>query len=60
MNSAQYDQKEGFGILQHKNGEKYEGSWKNNLANGLGTLYYSDGDKYVGKNDPCTFLARNS
>jgi hypothetical protein len=34
--------------LQYKNGERYEGQWKANLANGQGKLTYADGDQYVG------------
>jgi hypothetical protein len=40
--------KEGTGVLQYVNGEKYEGQWKANFAHGQGTLTYADNDKYVG------------
>jgi hypothetical protein len=30
----QNDAKEGYGILQYKNGERYEGQWRANFANG--------------------------
>jgi hypothetical protein len=29
------DAKEGYGILQYKNGERYEGQWRANFANGM-------------------------
>lgn len=32
--SAQNDAKEGHGVLQYKNGERYEGNWRANFANG--------------------------
>jgi hypothetical protein len=31
---TQNDAKEGYGILQYKNGERYEGQWRANFANG--------------------------
>ena len=31
---GQNDAKEGYGILQYKNGERYEGQWRANFANG--------------------------
>jgi hypothetical protein len=31
---VQNDAKEGYGILQYKNGERYEGQWRANFANG--------------------------
>lgn len=33
--SNQNDAKEGYGILQYKNGERYEGQWRANFANGM-------------------------
>lgn len=37
------------GILCYRNGEKYEGSWKQDTAHGKGSLTYAGGDKYVGE-----------
>lgn len=34
--------KEGNGIIYRKDGGRYEGSWKNNMPNGLGVTVYSD------------------
>ena len=35
-------------MLQYVNGERYEGYWKDDKADGKGTLTYIHGDKYVG------------
>lgn len=40
--------KTGKGVFIWKDGSKYIGDWKSNMANGKGTLYYSDGDIYSG------------
>ena len=40
--------KDGYGVLQYVNGERYEGSWKDDKADGRGNLTYIHGDKYVG------------
>jgi hypothetical protein len=34
--------------MQYINGERYEGYWKDDKADGKGTLTYLQGDKYVG------------
>ena len=41
--------KEGFGILIHKDGSKYEGMFKNDLAEGRGRLILAKGDYYEGE-----------
>ena len=41
--------REGIGIQLWKDGSKYEGSWKNDKANGYGRLIHSDGDVYTGE-----------
>jgi len=38
-----FNLKEGKGILQRKNGERYEGQLFNDQINGYGTLYLSFG-----------------
>ena len=45
--------REGKGIQLWKDGSKYIGYWKNDLANGFGRLIHGDGDVYEGhwKND---------
>jgi hypothetical protein len=40
---------QGFGVLQYRNGERYEGHWKDDTAHGKGTLTYAGGDRYVGE-----------
>jgi hypothetical protein len=32
-----------------KNGDSYEGNWKNDLRDGKGVFIWSDGDKYDGE-----------
>ena len=41
--------KEGFGILIHKDGSKYEGMFKSDLAEGRGRLILAKGDYYEGE-----------
>ena len=36
------------GIYYHKNGNKYEGDWKNEKRDGKGIFYWNDGRKYEG------------
>jgi len=38
-----------FGKVILKNGDQYEGEFKNNTFNGEGTYIYSSGSKYIGK-----------
>ena len=40
---------QGYGILCYRNGERYEGQWREDTAHGKGTLTYAGGDKYVGE-----------
>lgn len=40
---------QGYGVLQYRNGERYEGTWKDDTAHGKGTLTYAGGDRYVGE-----------
>ena len=35
-----------MGTYYYKNGDKYEGGWRNNLCDGQGMLLLADGDKY--------------
>jgi hypothetical protein len=52
-------------VCQWKNGERFEGTYKNHKRNGNGTFYYTDGwkafclwvnDEHV---DPCVFTKSN-
>lgn len=38
----------GFGILEFNNGDRYEGEWKTNEMHGSGIYYFKNGDKCVG------------
>ena len=40
---------DGFGSFYWADGNKYEGFWKNDNANGRGTLIHCDGDVYEGE-----------
>ena len=40
--------KEGFGVQIWPNGAIYEGTWKQNKANGSGKFIHPDGDYYDG------------
>lgn len=37
--NGKYD---GNGILYHKDGSRYEGTWKNNKPNGIGVTVHTD------------------
>ena len=39
--------------MYYKNGDRYDGEWKNDDREGMGILYYKNGDRYDGelKND---------
>ena len=39
---------EGVGLLQNKNGDVYEGSFVNNLYDGIGSYKRASGDIYMG------------
>ena len=39
----------GFGSYFWKNGNKYEGNWKNSEIHGLGQITWPDGRKYQGE-----------
>ena len=41
--------KKGFGIIYYKNGDIYEGEFKNNKLDGIGIYYYKNGDRYEGE-----------
>ena len=41
--------KEGFGIIYYKNGDIYEGEFKNNKLDGIGIYYFKNGDRYEGE-----------
>lgn len=48
--------RQGHGVIAHRNGQLYEGSWTNNMHNGRGRLINANGDYYEGEfsNDkPC-------
>lgn len=40
--------REGRGVQMWKDGSKYDGTWKDDMANGYGRLIHSDGDYYQG------------
>ena len=40
--------KDGEGIAQYANGDRYEGMWRKDAAHGRGTLQYTTGDVYEG------------
>ncbi len=40
---------DGSGIYRWKNGDMYEGTFKNGMRNGFGTMAYSDGERYSGQ-----------
>ncbi len=37
------DKKDGFGVFKYLNGDRYEGSWKNDTKHGNGTFKWDDG-----------------
>ena len=34
--------------MHFKNGDKYEGDWKNDIKEGKGIYFFNNGDKYEG------------
>ena len=38
-----------IGTYNYLNGDKYEGSWKDQKRNGIGTCYYTNKEKYDGE-----------
>ena len=41
--------KNGFGVMHYANGDKYEGSWQQNLISGADVSYiYANGDRFNG------------
>lgn len=42
-------QKEGFGKMFWKDGDRYRGDWKNDLPRGKGEYQWSNGNKFVGQ-----------
>ncbi len=41
--------KEGKGTFTYKNGQVFEGTWKNNLREGIGTMTYPDGNEVIAR-----------
>lgn len=41
--------KHGKGKQEWQDGAKYEGDWRNNMAEGEGTFYHANGDIYTGE-----------
>ena len=39
----------GIGRIIYLNGDKYEGEFKNDMAEGYGFEYFSNGNKYIGE-----------
>lgn len=39
----------GKGVLNFRNGDKYEGDWKDGKMDGNGVYEYANGGKYVGE-----------
>jgi hypothetical protein len=37
-----------LGVFNYKNGDRYEGEWKNGNIDGFGCYQYSIGEKYIG------------
>ena len=44
----EYAKRTGEGVFKYKNGNKYLGSWNNDLPNGAGKLIFANGDIYEG------------
>ena len=40
--------KEGYGVLQYINGERYEGQWASGRKDGKGHLFFANGDSFQG------------
>ena len=36
-------------LCRYPNGDRYEGSWRDNLKDGRGIYYYADGGKFEGE-----------
>ena len=45
----QNGKRRGFGLKIFKNGDRYEGEWDNDKANGKGKFWHADGDYYEGE-----------
>ena len=45
---AETNKRDGFGVQLWADGSKYEGYWKDDMANGRGRLIHVDGDVYEG------------
>ena len=41
--------KHGYGVQMWPDGAKYEGDWRNGMAEGQGTFYHANGDVYTGE-----------
>ena len=48
-NAEDYKYKEGKGIMEYENGDKYDGEWVNDIKEGNGIMKYNNGDLYVGE-----------
>ena len=48
MNNKKRFKKNGKGKKYYKNGEIYEGDWKNNVREGQGSMKFKDGKIYKG------------
>ena len=44
-----YAIKEGYGTIYYKNGDIYEGEFKNDMFNGIGIYHFKNGDRYEGE-----------
>lgn len=38
-----------IGVMQYKDGNKYDGKWIDDKRDGRGTLYFTNGDRYSGE-----------
>ena len=43
--------KEGYGVYEWKNGDKYEGFWQDNQPHGKGIKKWANGESYIGEWD---------
>lgn len=43
------DVREGYGVQVWTDGAKYEGYWKDNMAEGRGIFWHAEGDVYEGE-----------
>ncbi len=39
---------EGYGVWQHRNGDRYEGQWENGRKHGFGVYTWADGKRFCG------------